>query len=139
MSTDPFEQPSTDQPNPNGPVHAEPADAATPVTSLGMGGVPYEPQEPAPAKPPSKALLGVAAAGLMLAGFGVVRAILAEPKPRAPRDRVESVWSEQVRTGQQAMDLAEELQQTHDAHAEVIDELNDAAAQLGAVDDATDQ
>jgi len=69
----------------------------------------YEPPVPLETGP-SKLLIGVIGASVLLVGFGVFRMAFAKPADPTPKPQVQSIWSEQQSMMREAMNMAREAQ-----------------------------
>jgi hypothetical protein len=104
-----------------------------PITNLGMSGQVYEPVEP-DRKGPSKVLIAVGVGCILLAAMGVVRAIMSDPAPRA-RPRVESVLSEKVDQGTDAIKIARDVVQSENQRLDSLQQAVGDAEKLSAQPD----
>ncbi len=112
----------TDQGNdqPTSAVGASPSNADAKASSaspppMGRPITPqFEPRQAPPPHGPSKVLIGIAGAALVLVAFGVVRSIIADPeptKPTRPAAVQTGYWHQQQQMAREAMDMAREAQQ----------------------------
>lgn len=69
----------------------------------------YEPPAPVDTGP-SKVLIGIIGASVLLVGFGIFRMAFAKPADPTPKPQVQSIWSEQQTMMREAMNMAREAQ-----------------------------
>lgn len=96
------------QPNDFTPGGTSPTETANPIGRPAQASF-YEPPAPVDTGP-SKVLIGVISASVLLVGFGVFRMIFAKPADPTPRPQVQSIWSEQQSMMREAMNMAREAQ-----------------------------
>jgi len=96
-----------------------PAQGAFQPASVAMSGGPYEPYEPPPSQGPSKLVIGIAIAGLTLAGLGVAKSVFfpSKEKPK-PKAQATGYFAEQQRMMREAIDMAKEAQHMQKMHME---------------------
>ena len=97
----------------------QPGQGAFPPASVAMSGGPYEPYEPPPSQGPSKLVIGIAIAGLTLAGLGVAKSVFfpSKEKPK-PKAQATGYFAEQQRMMREAIDMAKEAQHMQKMHME---------------------
>lgn len=99
---------------------AQPPQGAFEPTSVAMSGGAYEPYEPPPSQGPSKLVIGIAIAGLSLAGLGIAKSIFFPSKDK-PKPKVQATggyFSEQQKLMREAIDMAKEAQHMQKMHME---------------------
>ncbi len=79
----------------------------------------YEPLQPPPPQGPSKVLIGIAGAALVLVAFGIIRSMVADPEPPKPKRQAQpSLWQQQQQMAREAIDMAKESQRMQREHME---------------------
>ena len=95
-----------------------------------------EPVGPAAPAGPSKALIGVMAAGLLVAAAGMVYKIVHKPEPKPPVVRAPSMWEQQQSMMREALDMAREAQQMQrERQAEMQRAMEESGEYSGGGDD----
>lgn len=119
MHENPHQRPQAHPGSPNaGPTPSQPVQPGSldPASGRLMQSPLYEDARPAAPVGPSKALLGLMAAGLLVAAGGIVYKIVHKPEPKAPVARAPSPWDEQRQMMREALNMAREAQQMQREH-----------------------